>query len=323
MDEACFVLEDVMTEMTFRELTDELVRLYNQHDYVGALALVDGKVDLFPENVARTTFWRMCLLGLCNRPDDVISVFQQGLDNGLWWGEDQFRDSDLDAVRDLPEFKVLVQASNEKCIDAQAQIGHDRAVLVPDDVAGELPLLIFLHGRSGDKNYNLEYWDVARQRGWLVLSPQSRQAIFPGAYCWDKTEQGLQDVLFHLEEIVKMYKVDPKRVVMAGFSQGSGLAIYAALSGKVGARGFIGVGTFLAKPDSLIPLASQSQSMRGYFVTGEKDHTLDKAKAIQNILKDNNIQFGEEVHPDLGHAFPSDFEKSFDKAIDFIFKEQE
>ena len=63
--------------------------------------------------------------------------------------------------------------------------------------------------------------------------------------------------------------------------------------------------------------------MRGYFVTGEKDHTLDNARAIQKILKENNIQFGEEVHSGLGHAFPPDFEKSFDKAIDFIFKEQE
>jgi predicted esterase len=217
----------------------------------------------------------------------------------------------------------LVEVSNKKCIEAQAQIGHNGAVLVPDDVAGELPLLIFLHGRNGDKNYNLEYWDVARQRGWLVLSPQSRQAIFPGAYCWDKSEQGLEDVLFHLEEILKMYKVDRKRIIIAGFSQGSGMAIYAALSGKVGACGFIGVGTFLAEPASLIPLASQAQPIRGYFVTGEQDHTLDKARAIQNILKDNNIQFGEEVHSDLGHAFPTDFEKSFDKAIDFIFKEQE
>ena len=312
-----------MTELTFRELTNELMRFYNQHDYISALALVEGKADLFPENVARTTFWRMCLLSLCNRPNDAVSVLQQGLDSGLWWAESQFRDSDLEAVRDLPEFKTLVEASNQKCIEAQAQIGHDRAVLVPDDIVGELPLLIFLHGRNGDKNYNLEYWDVARRRGWLVLSPQSRQAIYPGAYCWDKSEQGLEDVLFHLEEIVKIYKVDRRRIVIAGFSQGSGMAIYAALSGKVGARGFIGVGTFFAEPNLLMPNAKQENSLRGYFVAGEKDYSLERAREIQKILKENNIQFDEEVHSDLGHEFPPDFEKSFNKAIDFIFKEQE
>jgi predicted esterase len=310
-----------MTEIAFRELTDELMRFYTQHDYIGALALVDGKADLFPEKIARTTFWRMCLLSLCNRPKDVISVFRQGLDSGLWWAEGQFRDPDLDAVRELPEFKTLVEESNKKCIEAQAHISHDRAILVPDNIVSELPLLIALHGRNGDKDYNLEYWEVARRRGWLVLSPQSRQALFDGAYCWDDNEQGLDDILFHVEEIVKAYKIDRRRIVIAGFSQGSGMGIYAALSGKVGARGFIGVGTFIAEPDSLIPLASQTQPVRGFFVTGGKDHTLDKAQAIQKILKENRIQYTEEVFPDLGHAFPPDFEKTFDKAIGFIFKE--
>jgi hypothetical protein len=73
----------------------------------------------------------------------------------------------------------------------------------------------------------------------------------------------------------------------------------------------------------LIPLARQAQHVRGYFVTGEKDNTLEKARAIQMILKENNIPFKEEVYPDLGHEFPSDFEKTFDNAIDFIFKEHE
>jgi predicted esterase len=310
-----------MTEMTVRELADTLMQFYNQQDYASGLQLLEEKAGLFPRDAVRTTFWQMCLLSLSNRPSDLMSVFRQALDSGLWWAEGQFRDTDLDPVRDLPEFKALVEESNKKCMEARTKIGHERTVLVPKEPVGELPLLIALHGRNGDKNQNLENWESARQRGWLVLSPQSRQAIFVGAYCWDENEQGLEDVLFHFEEILKAYKIDRGRIVIAGFSQGSGMSIYTALSGKIGVRGFIGVGTFIADPDALIPFASQKPSLRGYFVTGEKDHTLGKARAVQKILMDNNIAFGEEVHPELGHAFPSDFEKSFDKAIDFIFKE--
>ena len=50
---------------------------------------------------------------------------------------------------------------------------------------------------------------------------------------------------------------------------------------------------------------------------------MEKAREIQNILRGSNVQFGEEVHRDLGHEFPPHFEESFDKAIDFIFKERE
>ena len=62
--------------------------------------------------------------------------------------------------------------------------------------------------------------------------------------------------------------------------------------------------------------------MRGYFITGEKDHTFDTAKEIQNTLKENHIPFGEESHPDLAHEFPPDFASSFDKAIKFILEDQ-
>ncbi|HUE99824.1 MAG TPA: dienelactone hydrolase family protein [Anaerolineales bacterium] len=309
-----------MEQMTFRELTDQVIALYSQSKYDEALQLVGKNAEQFPEELARTTFWKMCLLSLCDRPDNVMSVFRQGLDDGLWWAESQFVDSDLDAVRDLPEFKRLMDESSMKCIEMQSHIQPARTLLIPEDTSRELPLLIGLHGRNGHNDSNLEHWDVARQHGWLVLSPQSRQALFEGAYCWDDNDQGLSDILFQLEEVMKSYNIDRERTVIAGFSQGAGMAIYTALSGKISARGFIGVGTFIAEPDLLIPLASRAPSIRGYFVTGEKDHTLDKAKAIQKLLKENQIRFKEETFPELGHEFPPDFESSFDQAIRFILE---
>jgi len=313
-----------MESMTFRELTDAMVALYTERKYAEALQLVEQNADQFPEQSARTTFWKMCLLSLCGRPDDVLFVFQEGLDSGLWWAKIQFVDPDLDAVRDLPEFKRLVEVSQEKYEEARTHIERDQVILLPDEPAsGMYPLLIALHGRNGNKETNLEFWEVARQRGWLVVSPQSTQPLFSGSYCWDDPKIGMADLLFYHGQVSKQYQIDPQRVIIAGFSQGSGMAIYTVLSRKISARGFIGIGTFIAEPDSLLPLAGEAQSVRGYFITGGKDHTLDKAQAIQRILKENNIQFGEEVHPDLGHEFPTDFERSFEKAIDFIFTEQE
>jgi predicted esterase len=313
-----------MDQITFRELTDKMTDLYTEGNYSAALQLVEQNADRFPEFASRTTFWRMCLLSLCGRTDDVISVFQQGLDSGLWWGRGRFEDPDLNAVRDLPEFKRLMEISLEKYEQARTRTERDQTILVPDSPASDLyPLLIALHGGAGNKDSNLEYWEAARQKGWLVLSPQSTQPVDPGAYCWDDSEQGLVDLLAYFEMISKEYQIDTQRLVTAGFSQGSGMAIYAALSGKIPARGFIGIGTFLAEPSALTPLANDAKVVRGYFITGEKDHTLNKAREIQTILKENNIQFGEEVHPNLGHEFPPDFEKSFDKAMNFILKEHE
>jgi hypothetical protein len=120
-----------MEHMPFRELTDKMILLYTEGKYADALHLVEQNADQFPEQVARTTFWKMCLLSLSNRPDDVMSVFRQGLDSGLWWAESQFEDSDLNAVRDLPEFKNLMVVSQRKYEAARTRIKRDHTLLVP------------------------------------------------------------------------------------------------------------------------------------------------------------------------------------------------
>ncbi len=305
-----------MDKVAFQKLTDEMMAFYTEGKYADALHLVELNADRFLEETARTTFWRLCLLSMCGRSDDVMSVFQQSLASGLWWAESQFLDSDFNPVRDLPEFKRLVDESNQKCLEARTQVKPDRAILLPDDLTQELPLLIALHGRNGNKDSRLERWDVARQRGWLVLSPQSTQALYVGSYCWDDPAQGMKDILPHVDEVMKTYKVDYQRVILGGFSQGSGMAILTALSRKIPVRGFIGIGTWWESPDAL---ASERTDVRGYFVTGEKDPTLERVREIQNVLRANNVQFAEEVHADIGHEFSSDFGTSFDKAIEFIF----
>jgi predicted esterase len=310
--------------MTFPELTDGMMRLYTQGDYTGALELVEKNADHFPEQSVYTTFWKMCLLSRCGRADDVLAVFQQGLDSGLCWAKIQFQDADLDAVRDLPEFQRLMAIAQESYEEARKRIKRDQTILLPDtSTSSSYPLLVALHGGAGNKDSNLQYWESARQRGWLVLSPQSTQPIYPGAYTWIDPELAVEDLQVYFEQILKDYAIDQQRVVIAGFSQGSGMAIYAALSGKIKVRGFLAIGTYLSDPGSIRPLAKQATSVRGYFITGEKDRDLHKAREIQNILKENNIPFGEEVHSDLGHEFPLDFVTSFDKAIEFIFMEQE
>jgi predicted esterase len=305
-----------MEQVTFRELMDKLTVLYRDGKHAEALEMIEQNTARFPEQSARTTFWRMCLLSLCNRPEDAVTVLEQGLESGLWWAEELFADPDLNAVRDLPEFKRLMATSKEKHQEAQTHIDPDYTILEPEpSLSGVYPLLIALHGHNGNKDTNLEHWEVARHRGWLVLSPQSTQAVYPGAYHWDDAAQGLSDLLSYYEQISQKYQIDSQRVVIGGFSQGSGMAIYAAVKGTIPVRGFIGIGTWWANASEL---AGEKANVRGYFITGEKDHTLDRAREIQDVLRRTHVQFSEEVHADIGHEFPADFGSSFDRAVEFI-----
>ena len=98
------------------------------------------------------------------------------------------------------------------------------------------------------------------------------------------------------------------------------MAIYAALHQEIGIRGFIGVGTAWNNLDSIRPLAKSVEKLRCYFISGKNDFTLERSRGIQAVLEANGIACKEEFHPELGHEFPADFEKSFSQAIKFIFE---
>ncbi len=307
---------------SFEQMRVELMSLYEAARYTAGYELVEREKGKFPEQAARTTFWKMCLLSLDGRLGEALSTFRQGLEDGMWWHESQFNDSDLDPLRDLPEFKELVARSVQAWELERKKIERDHLLLLPEPpVSSPHPLMIVLHGRHGDKETNMEHWEVARWLGWAVLSAQSTQPLYHGAYHWDDPGMGLQDILFYLEHTLKTNPIDRDRITIGGFSQGGGMAVYAALSGNLPVRGFIAGATWWPDVESLAALASHARNLRGYFICGEKDYTLDRAREIQTVLQQHRIPFTEEFHPDLGHEFPTNFETSLKSALEFIFKE--
>jgi len=305
-------------KLSFLDLRQQVALAYGEGRYDAALEVVERHADEFLEKAANITLWRICLLSLCARPDESLSALREALDRGLWWHESEFRDSDLDAVRDLPEFKRLVGISQEKCEQASADRKPERLLLVPDKTVDLYPLLIYFHGRNGNMRSDLEQWEAARRGGWLVLLPQSAQAVFPGGYCWDDPAQGIADVKFHYEQILREHAIDRGRVVLAGFSQGGGMALYAALSGEIPVRGYIGVGAWWHSVEELAELAARGNKPGAYFVTGGQDQSLARIREIQAMLRLNDIPLDEEFHSDIGHVYPPDFASSFEKAIEFI-----
>lgn len=306
----------------FNKLRSDMVDLYRAGDYTTARELVQANEKSFPEMSARITFWKMCLFSLEGHLDKAISTFRSGLNDGLWWAESQLNDTDLDPIQELPEFKKLVVESVQRWEQERKKIKPEHVLILPDASRSDAyPLLIALHGRNGNKESNLEYWEIAKNEGWAILSPQSTQPLFPDSYCWDDPMTGVQDILFHLENALDTHKIDMERIVIGGFSQGSGMAIYTALHQEVGIRGFIGVGTAWNDLDSIDFLAKSVEMLRCYFISGKNDFTLERSREIQAVLEVNGIACKEEFHPELGHEFPADFGKSFTRAVDFIFRE--
>ena len=105
--------------------------------------------------------------------------------------------------------------------------GRDGMLVVPDGApAGPLPLVVMLHGAGGNAAGTLGLIEHAAP-GALLLLPESRGPtwdVIRGAYG--------PDVAFldaALGQVFRQHRVDPRRIALAGFSDGASYALSLAI----------------------------------------------------------------------------------------------
>jgi predicted esterase len=122
-------------------------------------------------------------------------------------------------------------------------------------------------------------------------------------------------------------------VIVAGFSQGAALAIHLTLSRAFPCRGFIGV----AASDWVAPeskpagqrehpseafasfiRAKEVSGLKGVIIMGDKDPFLPKINTLLEEMVERGFNCKIDVVPNLGHEFPSDFEKRLESATNFL-----
>jgi phospholipase/carboxylesterase len=103
--------------------------------------------------------------------------------------------------------------------------GRDGVIQLPSRMPeGKVPLLVFLHGASGNGAGQLRrIGPAADHAGVAVLAPDSRNGT------WDAIRDGFgEDVVFlnrALEFVFERLAVDPARVAIGGFSDGASYAL--------------------------------------------------------------------------------------------------
>lgn len=110
------------------------------------------------------------------------------------------------------------------------EIGRDGLLYVPSSYTGEtaVPLVVLLHGAGGSASEWRGTFQEAETRGFVALAPDSRSGT------WDKAQGDFgQDVIFidaALAATFSRCRIDPSRILLAGFSDGAGYALSLGLS---------------------------------------------------------------------------------------------
>src|SRR3989442_6220514 len=315
---------------------DQIFDLYNDRKYREALAVAFQAKEKFPERHAKTSYWIGCLHCRLGESEEALQTLEKASKDGIWWPDQALlMEPDLELLQSRPEFKAIVGESQRLKQRALLRAKPGVMVLTPRNFSPEErhPLIIALTQRVGHPGEFAEYWNGARNQGFLLAVPHSSQPISSEEYCWDDPERSEHDVEWAYKQVRDKYNIDTAKVIVAGFSQGAALAVYLTLNRTFPCRGFIAaaVSDWVApedKPASQRERPSEAfasfirakdvRGLKGVVIMGEKDAFLPKIKMLLEGLVERGFKGKMDVVQDLGHEFPTDFENRLESATNFL-----
>jgi len=307
---------------------DEIIQqaaayLDNEATVQNAYDLLTEAAPHFPEQAALVYNWRYCAAARMNQTDLALQLIQEALEADFWFSAAYLTsDDDLKSLQELPEFKRLVETSEMKFRAAQANSKPLALALPLPPVTGQpLPLLLCLHGNSGNAEETAPHWQSAVALGWYTVMLQSSQIFSPNAYVWDDLESGAGEIKAHYQHLIASSAIQPGQTVIGGFSKGGEMAIWLALNEIIPLAGFIAInpgGPYIRDIAKFLPLlencTSRSQ-LRAWLIAGEDDRNLSNVKALDEMFRFHGLNCQLIIAPKIAHDFPADFEQILAQAL--------
>jgi predicted esterase len=201
------------------------------------------------------------------------------------------------------EYDVVTLESGVRC-----------KVNVPKSIkAGETPgMVLSLHGHGGNPASMLQFGQtIAEHRGDVWVAYQASDTVGPGfGYNTAKDEKGIIDVANYA---IATYKVDPKRVIIHGFSAGGAMTCMLAPKNKALFAGFI----TCAAPDVPGKTYGDVKGMRGVIFLGVQDPNYSLAPDAKRAVEKFAPAVAFREVSDLAHELPDAI--YINDAINFIF----
>ena len=320
----------------FPHYRDQVFDLYNAGKHREALAVAFQAKEKFPERRAKTSYWIGCLQSRLGESEEAIQTLEKASKDGIWWPDQALlMEPDLEPLQSRPEFKAVIAESQRLKERALLSAKPGVMILTPRKYSAEesYPLVIALTPRIGHPGEFAEHWNGSRNRGFLLAVPHSSQPISSEEFCWDDPERSEHDVAWAYKQVRDKYNIDPAKVIVAGFSQGAALSLYLTLNRTFPSRGFIAVAAsdWVAPEDkpanqrkhpsetfASFIRAKEVKELKGVIIMGDKDPFLPKIQTLLEGMVERGFKGKIDVVQNLGHEFPTDFEKRLESATNFL-----
>ena len=164
---------------------------------------------------------------------------------------------------------------------------------LPGDEIESPPLVLMLHGLTGDEN-SMGVFAPRIPPQFTLLFPQGPYPYAMGGFSWidggfgawpavHEFDTSIQSLRTLLTRIPTRLPVDRQQVHLAGFSQGAALAYIYALSEPDGIQSLVGLSGFMPTGADLTTQAETLGGVKAFVAHGTNDHLVPVSRARGSV----------------------------------------
>ena len=183
--------------------------------------------------------------------------------------------------------------------------------------AAAAPLLVVLHGTTGNPRMHLWHWtEVADRLGMIVAAPRGIEPwgerltyawSKPGTKAADNIKKCAQRIDQAIQLAAKRYRVDGERIYLGGFSQGGMEALRLLGNNPKKFAGALVFGTvYEQQKRNYWKRANAQRAIGVYLVVGARDPMKPHTDMALQHLRRGGVAAEKVVVPDIGHEIPED-----------------
>lgn len=233
-------------------------------------------------------------------------------------------DHDFDSLRDDNRFVTLTHDAARDYEKAQERVKAGWSVTLPSNYNPwkAAPLIVALHGYGGEASHMRRLWArVADEHGAVLLTPEGQIAADVGGKSWGGRGQASRDVLSANGETRRRLRIDSKRTLLTGFSQGGAMTYGVALDHPRLFRAIAPMaGPFSWDKDRQFA-GEALRGLRVYIVVGDQDR--NEIVSANRIAGATFHRAGAEVemriYHGIGHAMPPDSDTVLREVLKFVW----
>jgi predicted esterase len=309
-------------------LWNQFYAAYDAKDWPTAIRLGEQVAAASPEDPA-AAFYVACVHARAGHRDEALAWLERAADRGCANLELLDADPGLAVARGDARYGPAREAiaRNRDAAVQQARAKAPDAPIVfhvpgfADDRSPiERPLIVALHGYGSSPADMLPaFRALADATGAVLALPQALKPHGAG-YDWVSTDQAEVVVLGAIESARKRAPFDPRQIVLAGFSQGAGMAMRVALRHPDRVRGVLAMAGY--HDERLVPGPNAERARRlrvALLVGGDDDYAASNREAEQR-LRAARFPVLLRVFPNVGHRLPPNAIAEMKDAIAFLLR---